>query len=331
MEKFASSWLNKQEIQAAWSLFKKAESITFLTHYNPDADGVSACAALSYLAEKMGKRVESVYPSILHANLTRQPGNLFINQHKQVPDLLVMCDTASYGRLYFPEVFQEIPSINIDHHISNSIDATINLVTDRVSSACELVYFLLLEWCEKEIDKHIAECLLIGILYDTQIFNTQSTHPNTLQVAADLMHVGANLYELNAELLHTKGTASLRLWGNFLSSIQVDEEKSFAWAVITQADLKKLGVTLASLTGFSNFIAQLSDVDITALIYETEDGKTKASIRSKRADVNKLSGVFGGGGHKNASGILTDIPISEFPKKLVDAYQPDEQAGCAPR
>lgn len=331
MEKFASNWLDKKDITNAWKLFEKAETITFLTHYNPDADGISACSALSYLAEKMGKRVESIYPSPLHGVVKRQPSNVLVNEHKQIPDLLIMCDTASYGRLYFPAVFQEIPSINIDHHVSNSIDATVNLVTSNVSSACELIYFLLLEWCDKEIDTYIAECLLTGILYDTQIFNTQSTYATTLQVSADLMQAGANLYQLNAELLHTKGAQALRLWGDFLSSIEINEEKSFAWAVITQQELKRRGITLASLTGFSNFIAQLSDVDITALIYETEDGKTKASLRSKCADVNQLAGIFGGGGHKNAAGILTDISINEFPTKLVDAYEVDERMGCIPR
>ena len=91
-----------KDLDNAWSLLQQASTITFLTHHNPDADGVSACAALSFLMERRGKKIETIYPTKLQTPLKRQSSNVVINSHTRVPDLLVACDTANYDRLYFP-------------------------------------------------------------------------------------------------------------------------------------------------------------------------------------------------------------------------------------
>ncbi|MBY0352923.1 bifunctional oligoribonuclease/PAP phosphatase NrnA [Candidatus Babeliales bacterium] len=304
----------------AWHLIESVNAITLLTHQKPDADGMSACAAMSALLEKMGKSVEVVYPSEPEVPLKRQGANVLVNKHKQEPDLLIMFDTANYERLYYPAAFHEIPSINIDHHISNSIKASINLITDQVSSTCEQLY-LLLHWWGQEVDKYMAECLLFGMLYDCQVFHTQSTRPRTLRVAADLIDAGANLFELMGELLFNKKPEIITLWGRLLSSVTFAPNRKAAWSVIRQKDLQSLGLTLSSTVGFSNFLAQLSDIDITILFYEEQDGKTKVSLRSKQADVNKLAGHFGGGGHKNASGISLNRPIDEVVKEVTSYLQ----------
>src|SRR5574338_167663 len=82
--------------------------------------------ALHFLLEKKGKKVETIYPTKPEAEIKRQPNNVLINQHCQIPDLLIICDTSTYERIYYPELFKALPSINIDHHISNNIAGTIN-------------------------------------------------------------------------------------------------------------------------------------------------------------------------------------------------------------
>lgn len=308
-----------KDLDAAWNLFKKAQKITFLTHRNPDADGVSACAALAHVMEKLGKHVEAIYPTKLESVVTRQAAKVLVDQHSMIPDLIVICDTANYDRLYYPDSFKTIPSINIDHHVSNSLQATFNFVAPAISSACELTYHLLQYWAADQVDEYVAQSLLLGILYDCQVFYIQDTSPQTLRTAADLMERGANLYELQQELLQNKSPEIIYFWGQLLSSVTIDNNGTFAWVAISQKDLDARGIALTSLIGFSNFLAQLSGVDISAILYETGDGKTKVSLRSKKADVNKIAGLFGGGGHKFASGILSPEPAAVLAQKLVAA------------
>jgi phosphoesterase RecJ-like protein len=60
----------------------------------------------------------------------------------------------------------------------------------------------------------------------------------------------------------------------------------------------------------------------SALFKEMPDGGTKVSLRSLGdVDVNRLAVAFGGGGHKNASGILMPDPFDEGVRKVVDGMR----------
>ena len=149
-------------VAAAWELIKKSSKITLLAHYKPDGDTVSACAALDIILRRLGKTVETVYPTTPEFNFKRQPEKVFINEHSQTPDLLIACDTANFDRLYFPEAFQTIPLINIDHHVSNTIDGVYNFIDPDSSSACEILYSLLLAWDETAIEVRGGELFKVA-------------------------------------------------------------------------------------------------------------------------------------------------------------------------
>jgi phosphoesterase RecJ-like protein len=302
----------------AWKAISDAKKITLLTHSKPDGDGIGACLALEIILLRLGKEVETIYPNKPDFEYTRQPKNVVIKKHSFVPDLIIACDTANLDRLYFSDEFKDIPFINIDHHVSNSIDGTWNFVEPDASSACEVLFHLLQKW-GVTIDKEIADALLYGIAYDSRIFHTQSTTANTLRVAADLIDLGADLFQLKIELMSNKNPDVIKVWALLLDRIEIVKDKNVVSSYIMQDDLKKLNVTLASVVGFINFLTDISDVDISLLFYETEDGKTKVSLRSKSYDVNKLAAQFGGGGHKNAAGILSKVPLEELRQEVVAA------------
>ncbi len=305
-----------KKITEAWQLIKASKKITLLTHFKPDGDGISACAALEHILKKFDKKVETIYPCPPEFDIKRQPQNLLINKHHQIPDLIIISDTANYERAYYPEIFKNIPLINIDHHISNTITGAYNFINPNLSSACEVLFLILYALDHQLIDVYVAECLLSGILCDSLVFQTQATSAQTLNIAAYLMDQGANLFQLKTEILANKNPHIITLWGKLLSSIKISPSENVAYAVVTQQDLKPFGLKLNSLVGFHNFLSQLSTIDVTILFYETESHQTKVSLRSKAYDVNQLATQFGGGGHKHAAGILLDEPIHEVVKKI---------------
>lgn len=307
------------DVHHALVLIEQAQRITLLTHTNPDGDGISACAALAYIFEKKNKQVETIYPTKTDEDIKRQPKNILIGCHQQIPDLIISNDTSVYERLYFPDTFKNIPVIVIDHHLNNKIKGVINFVETQLSSTCELLYALLKHWYPHDIDTYVAECLMYGILYDTQVFYNQATYPSTLRTAAELVEKGANLFTLQQELMCNKSPKIIAFWGHLLSSIKITSNGIAAISVITQDDLKSRNLTLSATVGFSNFLAQLSTVDISVLFYESHDGKTKVSLRSKQRNVNNLAALFGGGGHKNASGITSDKPINVMVEEITQA------------
>ena len=305
----------------AWQMMLGASKITLLTHYNPDGDGVSACAALDHILRGLGKEVETVYPTPLKVAINRQPKKILINVHDQVPDLVVICDTANYERLYYPEQFRSIPAINIDHHVSSSINPTINLLDPVAPSTCDYLYRLLVSVDPSLVDKFVAECLLYGILYDTQSFSIQSTSAQVLRVAADLIDRGVDYHPLAQELMYRKQPAELKFWGQLLSKMQSNASGSVVWIVVKQQDLKAAGLPTEVIAGLENLFAQLAVTAVTLLFYEDSQGKSKASFRSKGVNVNEVAKKFGGGGHKLASGLMSDIPLDELVQQVTACFE----------
>ena len=57
--------------------------------------------------------------------------------------------------------------------------------------------------------------------------------------------------------------------------------------------------------GFVDFTLNIDGVEVAASIMEDKYRQYKISLRSKEyADVNKIAGTFGGGGHVRASGCM---------------------------
>jgi phosphoesterase RecJ-like protein len=71
------------------------------------------------------------------------------------------------------------------------------------------------------------------------------------------------------------------------------------------------------MEGLVNEPLKLRGVEVAALIYETGDGRVKASLRSRgRVDVNAVCKLFGGGGHRLASGAKLDGPLDQVQTKV---------------
>ena len=308
--------LSEESLRSAWDLIVAAINITLLTHYKPDGDALSSCAALEHVLRRHGKKVETIYPGGTPDQVPHSPSPLHNNSHTVVPDLLIACDTASADRLYLPESFAAVPLIVIDHHVSNSLGdrATHTFLTPAASSTCEVLHYLFAEWGE-EIDERLAEILLYGVVSDTQCFRTSNTSGETLAVAGDLVSRGANLYDMAGSMTQRDNPAIISLWGDLLGSAEHNHRA--IWTTCTQKQLRNHNLDDSALAGVVNQLASMSTIDIAILFYEQEDGKSKASLRSKNTNVNALANQFGGGGHVRAAGLSSDESLAVLVDKVL--------------
>ena len=95
-----------------------------------------------------------------------------------------------------------------------------------------------------------------------------------------------------------------RMIGYALSDAHYEYGGRFAWARLTSPQLAECGGFDEDTGDLVNMLLSVQGVEAAALFKELPDGKTKVSLRSKGdVDINRLAARFGGGGHKNASGI----------------------------
>ncbi len=156
-------------------------------------------------------------------------------------DLVVVLgspDKESTGKIYEndPDIFYEVPVINIDNHANNENYGQINLISLNASSVSEILADLLDKLNNFSIDPVVAQCLLTGIMSATDSFQRKNTTPKALKTAANLMDLGANQQEIVRFLYKTQPFNILKLWGRIMARLKWDEESKTVWALVYLED-----------------------------------------------------------------------------------------------
>lgn len=156
-------------------------------------------------------------------------------------DLLVVLDAADLekiGKIYEtnPDLFFEVPIVNIDHKSNNENFGQINLTDITASSSCEILTEILQKIDPLSMDKQIAECLLTGIMSATESFQRKNTTPKTLLTAATLMDQGADQQTIVRWLYKTHPLHILKLWGRSMAKLNWDNVSKLAWTGLTMED-----------------------------------------------------------------------------------------------
>ncbi len=258
------------------------------------------------------------------------PQQISLGEGEQRYDLVVVVDTADLtllGSLYLQHVdlFAGVPVLNIDHHISNTRYGQLQLIDTTSASVTEVLYHWFTHvpsWREK-ITGDLATLLLTGLITDTRSFQNPNTTPRSLEVAAELLDLGARQQEIIQNIYKTKPLTTLKIWGRALNRIQVDDRAKIAWSAVSREDLAEMGAQSKEVSGIlDELISTIPDADVHVIFVEMEDGVIKASMRSSPTiDANLLaSQLFRGGGHPRASGFR--LPqAANFQLAVLEAVQ----------
>jgi bifunctional oligoribonuclease and PAP phosphatase NrnA len=149
-------------------------------------------------------------------------------------------------------------------------------------------------------------------------------HPNTthdvFQTAASLVAHGADPSGVSKLIYDTNTLERLRLMGFVLwEKLQVLPEYRTAYITLSSEELKKFGSQTGDTEGLVNFGLSIKGVRLSVLISDRKEN-IKLSFRSLgEFSVNEFSRKhFEGGGHKNAAGGQTNLPLEQTLKKFLD-------------
>ena len=239
---------------------------------------------------------------------------------KQLPEaeLYIAVDSSDEQRLGvlaepFRAAAKKHDTVNIDHHVSNTRFARYDFV--RLCSANCMNILALVETLGVPLDKKIAGYLLLGILTDSGNFSHDDVTEETFLAAAKLTRAGADPAALNYNLFRRQPKARAELYADALGHIRWLLDDRFAVILLTLDKMKKYGADNGMTEGFVDFPLTVESVEVSASVMEVKKGQYKISLRSKKyADVNKIAGVYGGGGHVRAAGCM----LFGEPEEVID-------------
>jgi len=286
------------------------DSVTILTHINPDADTIGTGLGIYNLLKADRSRcVEIVNISWnLPLYLDFLPGYERIKKSADFKEsLIISCDCGSAERQGIEIVNRTV--INIDHHQSNELYGTLNVVIPDAASASQVAYRLFEE--VMPISKEAATCFYAGLFSDTRYFTTSSVNEEVFAVAKSLVDLGVKPDEVAHHFTQRRSLASLRILQKAIENMRLYSNARIASMTLSRDEINATGACVSDMEEIVDYASSLATVEIGIFVMELEDG-VRVSLRSKNVDVSKLAQIFGGGGHRLAAGFtLKQCKIDE--------------------
>ena len=299
-------------LEQAAKFLSEHDDFLILSHANPDGDTFGCSHGLCGALQKIGKRAKIACADPLSQRFSYMRNAIEIQEFEE--RTIVSVDVADKSLLGSnEELYGDKVDLAIDHHFSHVPFAKQVYVDDTAAAAAEIVYDLIL-LLGVTPDKNIAACLYTGIATDTGCFKFGNTTRLTHEKAGRLMEYGFDAAEINYTLFDMKTKARLKLEHYALENMELFAGDRGAVVVLTKELMDS--VDAEDVNGIASLPRQIQGVEVGIVLKERDEG-WKASMRSNNVNVQKICGLFGGGGHIRAAGCtLKNMTAQEAKEKI---------------
>lgn len=326
--------MQKNDIKKTKELLQVANNIVITCHKGPDGDAIGSSLALYSYLSKFKKKVHVIVPDEYPDFLKWLPSNdhiLIYEDQKEDCDTIInsadLIFTLDFNSLHRTGNMQEILSstsakfIMIDHHQQPDDYAEVTYSDVSICSTCQMIYHFIESLDElKSIDTNIANCIYTGIMTDTGSFRFRSTTSTTHRVIANLIDIGIDNAQIHQNVYDNNSYNRLQLLGKSLNNLKVIPELNTAYISLSADELHQFNSQKGDTEGVVNYALSLKGVKLAAIFKEDNSSQLiKMSFRSKGDfSVNELARThFNGGGHINAAGAVSDLPLEDTLEKFI--------------
>ncbi|NHN28336.1 DHH family phosphoesterase [Paenibacillus agricola] len=321
-----------KQLEAAARFIQTNDDFLVVSHIQPDGDAAGSTFAMAWMLSSLGKKFtlvnEGEMPgkymymaasqhTILNYETVTSDGSMPVSalsfQH------VISVDCADYSRMgKVCELFSEdVALLNIDHHATNDLFGSVNLVQSEAAATVEILYDLG-NYLNLPFSDELNICIYSGLLTDTGGFRYASTSPKVMQIAADLLQRGVKGHELAEHLLEKLTYPQISLLKKSLNTLTFDKSTRIGWLAVSIEDLSSSGASNDDLDGLVNYPRNVEGVEVGLLFKERAGGIVKVSLRSGgNMDVARIAQSFGGGGHMRAAGCTIHGSLQEAIDQVV--------------
>lgn len=319
------------------SLLVKPKKVVIVTHFKPDADALGSSLGLAGYLQKKGHSVKVITPSDYPTFLTWMPGNDNVlaldkedsEKEKQAQNFvseaeIIFClDFSNLSRIKtLGEMVRKsnAQKVLVDHHLEPEHFAQFEHWDPKAASTAGLIFDLIDMSGDKGlIDKNIANCLYAGLLTDTGGFRHSNTTQNEFKIASELVGAGANPSWVSKMIYDTNTLARMKLTGYVLSKklILLPEYRT-VYITLTSDELKQFNIKTGDTEGLVNYGLSIEGIRLSVFMYDRKE-EIKLSFRSLgNFPANEIARkYFEGGGHRNAAGGSSDLPLEDTLQKFL--------------
>ena len=313
-------------------VLRERQRFVVMSHARPDGDALGCTLAMTLCLKQLGKHVVAWNEDGMLEKLRFLPGSELVVKPPVEPqefDVAIVLDNAVKNRAgrCIEAVAPGALWINIDHHITNDRYGDLAYI-DSTAPATGQILYELFHQCELPMTYPMADNLFVAISTDTGSFQYPNTTARTYEIGAELVKAGVKVGDLSQKMYESYPRRRLELLREMLNVLRFTSGDRVASFALTEATAKRLGVQPEDNEGLIDTIRAVQGVVVAAFFEELGDERIRISLRSKspKADVSKVCGLFGGGGHTLAAGARVRGSLQEVQEKVLQAIDREVQS-----
>jgi phosphoesterase RecJ-like protein len=313
------------ELKAIADALREHDRFLVVTHENPDGDALGSLLAATLALRHLGKDAVMYLPGAtpLPGEYAFMPLDDLVREAPAdaAERVLFAVDCAKAERIGDDGVVSRAPLVlDVDHHHDNTRFGDLNLIIADASSTGEVLRDLF-EELGVELTPELAEPLYIALVTDTGRFQYANTTPKALRLAAELVEAGANIHAVFQQVYESVDFAKLKLLARALDRAEVLEGGRLVVSHLVRIDFAEVGAAEPYSEGIIDYLRAVEGAELAVLVREQPSDAPhthKGSLRSSidELDVSAIARRFGGGGHRQAAGFSTDLPLEEIVEQI---------------
>lgn len=321
--------IQENNIQEFKDFISNHQYFYVIGHKEPDGDCIASCLGIADILKKSNKEYK-----LLSAGPFKRPEikkfekqfsnktDFLDNKDREITGLIIL-DCSELSRL--GEIDGDLSGLDIfviDHHKTSNLPENAKGFIDSEAPACAYLVQIFYEKILGKIPLKLANILFFGLSTDTGYFRFLSQDSAEVFMAASrLVSYGVEPRMIYNEINSGKPYSTRQLLGVLLLKAERYLDGKLVITYETLEDTKKYGSEGRDSDALYQLLLSSQDVEAAVFLRQDTISTCTGGFRSvDKIDVSQVAAKFGGGGHKNASGMSTDGKIENLIPLIVKEF-----------
>jgi phosphoesterase RecJ-like protein len=312
--------------QSLIDFINSGENFLVIGHKEPDGDCISSQLVMASLLRRLGKKALLCSAGPFKRTEILQYKDLFIETPSEADKLnarVLIVDCSNKDRTgAIASAIEDLPTASIDHHAGGIPYGDVIYLEPSAPSVTFMILSVF-DALHQTPTKEEAELLLFGLCTDTGYFrHIDDKGYATFECAARLIKMGANPKKAFLTMYGGKSLDSRLLIGKVLTSAESYLDGRLIICTESYEDNLRFGYENRDSDNIYQLLQSIAGVEAMVIIKQETVSECTVGLRSRDAiDVASIAGVFGGGGHKNAAGLLLNGQIDEVKNAILEEFK----------
>ena len=321
--------ISPEKVAELNSFIEKHDFFFIAGHKEPDGDCITSCLGIAAILEHFNKPYQLLSAGPFKRNeVIRWQERFsdtmeFQDEGERKKSGLFIADCSEILRI--GDIDGDLKGLDtfvIDHHKTSGLEEGFNGYVDGEAPACAFLIQLFYEKLIGPVPSLLAKDLFFGICTDTGFFRFLTDNSSEVFAAVSrLVASGADPRATYRDINSGKPYSTRKLLGILLGKAEKYLDGRLVVTYESLEDTRKWG--LEGRDSDSLYQLMLSAKGVEAVVFLRQDTETTCTggFRSQdKIDVSQVAAKFGGGGHKNASGMSCNGRVETLIPQIVKEF-----------